>query len=76
MFFRHDMDGDMAVRRRERVVGRAGKSRLPIAGALILMFPYVKTQVGLAAVLIVMALVAQRVLSDAHPLVPAKAATE
>jgi hypothetical protein len=49
---------------------------LPIAGALILMFPYVKTQVGLAAVLIVMALVAQRVLSDAHPLVPAKAATE
>jgi hypothetical protein len=40
------------------------------------MFPYVKTQVGLAAVLIVMALVAQRVLSDAHPLVPAKAATE
>jgi hypothetical protein len=46
---------------------------LPVAGALILMFPYVKTQVGLAAVLIVMALIAQRVLSDAKPLVPAKA---
>jgi arabinofuranan 3-O-arabinosyltransferase len=36
---------------------------LPIAGALILMFPYVKTQVGLAAVLIVMALVAHRAIS-------------
>jgi arabinofuranan 3-O-arabinosyltransferase len=35
---------------------------LGIAGALILMYPYVKTQVGLAAVLIVLALVAQRAL--------------
>lgn len=33
---------------------------LAVAGALILSFPYVKTQVGLAAVLIVLALVAQR----------------
>ncbi len=32
------------------------------AGALILIYPYVKTQVGLAAVLIVIALVAQRTL--------------
>jgi hypothetical protein len=36
---------------------------LPIAGALILAFPYVKTQVGLAAALIVMGLVAQRALT-------------
>ena len=33
---------------------------LACAGALILSFPYVKTQVGLAAVLIVLALIAQR----------------
>jgi hypothetical protein len=46
---------------------------LPVASALILMFPYVKTQVGLAAVVIVMALIAQRVLSDAKSLVPATA---
>jgi len=38
---------------------------LPIAGALILVFPYVKTQVGLAAALIVLALVAQRALTAA-----------
>jgi arabinofuranan 3-O-arabinosyltransferase len=37
---------------------------LAAAGALILAFPYVKTQVGLAAVLIVMALVAQRVMAS------------
>ena len=36
---------------------------LPIAGALILAFPYVKTQVGLGAALIVLALVAQRALT-------------
>ncbi len=36
---------------------------LGVAGALILIFPYVKTQVGLAAVLIVLALVAQRTLT-------------
>ena len=36
---------------------------LPLAGALILAFPYVKTQVGLAAALIVIALVAQRALT-------------
>ena len=36
---------------------------LPIAGALILAFPYMKTQVGLGAALIVLALVAQRALT-------------
>jgi arabinofuranan 3-O-arabinosyltransferase len=35
---------------------------LPFAGALILIYPYAKTQVGLAAALIVMALVTQRAL--------------
>jgi arabinofuranan 3-O-arabinosyltransferase len=34
------------------------------AGVLILIFPYVKTQVGLAAVLIVLALVMQRALAE------------
>jgi arabinofuranan 3-O-arabinosyltransferase len=37
---------------------------LPVAGALLLAFPYVETQVGLAAALIVMALVAQRALLE------------
>ena len=37
---------------------------LPSAGALILAFPYVKTQLGLAAALIVIALVAQRALAQ------------
>jgi arabinofuranan 3-O-arabinosyltransferase len=37
---------------------------LAAAGLLILIFPYVNTQVGLAAVLIVLALVAQRALAD------------
>jgi hypothetical protein len=37
---------------------------LAAAGALILIYPYVKTQVGLAAVLIVLALVAQRALTS------------
>jgi arabinofuranan 3-O-arabinosyltransferase len=37
---------------------------LAAAGILILMFPYVKTQVGLAAVLIVAALVVQRALTE------------
>ena len=37
---------------------------LAAAGILILTFPYVKTQVGLAAVLIVAALVVQRALAD------------
>ena len=36
---------------------------LPIAGALILAFPYMKTQFGLAAAMIVIALVAQRALT-------------
>jgi arabinofuranan 3-O-arabinosyltransferase len=37
---------------------------LSVAGALILSYPYVKTQVGLAAVLIVLVLVAQRTLAE------------
>ena len=37
---------------------------LAAAGILILAFPYVRTQVGLAAVLIVGALVVQRALAD------------
>ena len=47
---------------------------LGAAGALILIFPYVKSQVGLAAVAIVFALIAQRALTE--PLVPAKAGTQ
>jgi hypothetical protein len=43
------------------VVGLGG------AGALILIFPYVKTQVGLAAVLIVIALIVQRTLIQTPP---------
>jgi arabinofuranan 3-O-arabinosyltransferase len=38
---------------------------LAAAGALILIFPYVKTQVGLGAVLIVMALIVQRAVATA-----------
>jgi arabinofuranan 3-O-arabinosyltransferase len=37
---------------------------LAVAGALILIFPYVKTQVGLAAVLIVLVIVAQRATAE------------
>ncbi len=52
-----------------RLLLRRGFSAIDIgalaaAGMLILMFPYVKTQVGLAAVLIVTALVVQRALTD------------
>jgi arabinofuranan 3-O-arabinosyltransferase len=49
---------------------------LPLTGALILIYPYAKTQVGFAAALIVLALVAQRAIGDLHPLVPAKAGTQ
>jgi len=41
------------------------------ATALILTYPYVKTQVGLAAVLIVLALVAQRAICKTRPTPPA-----
>jgi hypothetical protein len=44
---------------------------LGCAGLLILIFPYVKTQVGLAAVLIVLALVARHALSQARLIPPA-----
>jgi arabinofuranan 3-O-arabinosyltransferase len=37
---------------------------LAVSGALILIFPYVKTQVGLAAVLIVLALILRRAMAE------------
>jgi arabinofuranan 3-O-arabinosyltransferase len=40
---------------------------LATAGALILIYPYVKTQVGLAAVVIVMVLIVHRALAAARP---------
>ena len=45
---------------------------LTAAGVLILSFPYAKTQVGLAAVLIVIVLVAQRALVEARFTPPAR----
>ena len=45
---------------------------LGVAGALILSYPYVKTQVGFAAVLIVLALVAQRAFLEARVTPPAR----
>jgi arabinofuranan 3-O-arabinosyltransferase len=45
---------------------------LTAAGVLILSFPYAKTQVGLAAVLIVIGLVAQRALVEARFTPPAR----
>jgi arabinofuranan 3-O-arabinosyltransferase len=45
---------------------------LGVAGALILSYPYVKTQVGLAAVLIVLALIAQRAFLQARVTPPAR----
>jgi arabinofuranan 3-O-arabinosyltransferase len=46
---------------------------LSAAGALILAFPYVKSQVGLAAVLIVLALIVQRALPAARAAEPGAA---
>jgi hypothetical protein len=45
---------------------------LGVAGALILSYPYVKTQVGLAAVLMVLALIAQRAFLQARVTPPAR----
>ena len=45
---------------------------LGVAGALILSYPYVKTQVGLAAVLIVLALIARRAFLQARVTPPAR----
>jgi arabinofuranan 3-O-arabinosyltransferase len=45
---------------------------LGAAGALVLIYPYVKTQVGLAAVLIVLALVAQRTFLETSFTRPAR----
>ncbi len=47
----------------ERCFHASEVAGLGVAGALILIFPYVKTHVGLAAVLIVLAVVAQRTLT-------------
>jgi hypothetical protein len=44
---------------------------LTAAGALILIYPYVKTQVGLAAVVIVMVLIVHRAVADARSVSPA-----
>jgi glycosyl transferase family 87 len=41
---------------------------LAAGGELILIYPYVKSQTGLGAVLLVMLLVAQRALADARPI--------
>jgi arabinofuranan 3-O-arabinosyltransferase len=40
---------------------------LAVAGVLILIYPYVKTHVGLAAVVIVMVLVVHRAIAEARP---------
>jgi hypothetical protein len=48
----------------ERGVTAIEMAGLAGAGALILIFPYVKTQVGLGAILIVLALVMQRALAE------------
>lgn len=47
----------------QRGLAAAEAAGLAAAGALILMFPYVKTQVGLAAVVIVMMLVVHRAVA-------------
>jgi hypothetical protein len=48
----------------ERGIATSEAVGLAGAGALILIYPYAKTQVGLAAVLIVLALVARRVAAE------------
>ena len=47
-------------------LSRVEIAALTAAGALILIYPYVKTNVGLAAVVIVMALVVHRALGEAR----------
>jgi hypothetical protein len=46
---------------------RAETLLLPAGAALMLIFPYVKTQVGLAAVVIVAALIALRLTRASSP---------
>jgi hypothetical protein len=48
----------------ERGITASEAAGLASAGLLILIFPYVKTQVGLGAVLIVLALVMRRALAE------------
>jgi hypothetical protein len=55
----------------ERGFAATDVAGLGVATALILIYPYVKTQVGLAAVLIVLALVAQRAICKTRPIPPA-----
>jgi arabinofuranan 3-O-arabinosyltransferase len=53
---------------RQESFSRAETAALACAGALILIYPYVKTQVGLAAVVIVMALLLRRAYAELrHP---------
>jgi len=49
-------------------LSRVEIAALAAAGALILIYPYVKTQVGLAAVVIVMALIVHRARAEAWPI--------
>jgi hypothetical protein len=49
----------------ERSFAAAEAAGLATAGTLILIFPYVKTQVGLAAAVIVMMLIVRRVVASA-----------
>jgi hypothetical protein len=49
------------------LLSRSEIAALTAAGALILIYPYVKTQVGLAAVVIVLALIVHRACVDARP---------
>ncbi len=48
-------------------LSRIEVAALAVAGALILIYPYVKTNVGLAAVVIVMGLIVHRALAGARP---------
>lgn len=54
----------------ERGLAAADAAGLAAAGVLILIFPYVKTQVGLAAVVIVMMLIVHRAVAVAAAAVP------
>ena len=48
-------------------LGRIEIAALAAAGALILIYPYVKTNVGLAAVVIVMVLIVHRAFAETRP---------
>jgi len=56
----------------ERGIAASEVAGLSAAGVLIFIYPYVKTQVGLAAVLIVMIMVAQRAAAEMRLTPPAR----